>query len=588
MTKHFNMGFFKSFFASCLGTLVALIALFILMIAFFSALTSENQIVVSDNSVLHLKLDAPITEQEFEDPISEIYPQIGNQSIGLIQLKQVLKNAKTDPKISGIYLNASELTTGFSSVEEVRNALLDFRLSGKWVIAYSTSYSEGAYYLSSASDKVYLFPEGQLEFNGLATEVMFYKKLFDKLEIKPQVFRVGDFKSAVEPFVREDLSAENKLQLNSLLNSIYDEMLGKVSDSRKIPKDRLKQISDQMLVRNAKLALENKLVDSLFYEDQVKAEMKTRLGLSEDDDINLVSYARYRRTFSTVSTSANEIAVVVAEGEITSGEADQGIVGSETFVKEIRKARTNDNVKAIVLRINSPGGEFQASDEMWREVVLATEEKPVIASMSDYAASGGYYLAMACDTIVAQPNTITGSIGIFSILFDLSSFLDNKIGLTTEEVKTGEFGQMFTMTRPLTEMEKSIWQKQTEEVYETFTGKAALGRNMSQDDIKRIASGRVWTGSQAKNNGLVDILGGFDDAINIAAQQGGIADDYKLRYYPSPKNFLERLTGGWEESAKSKNLRTELGDYYAWYVKWLGVKKYQGTQARMPFDFILK
>jgi len=582
------MGFFKSFFASCLGTLVALIALFILMIAFLSALTSENQIVVSDNSVLHLKLDAPITEQEFDDPISEIYPQIGNQSIGLIQLKQVLKNAKTDPKISGIYLNASELTTGFSSVEEVRNAILDFRLSGKWVISYSTSYSEGAYYLASAADKVYLFPEGQLEFNGLATEVMFFKKLFDKLEIKPQVFRVGDFKSAVEPFVREDLSKENKLQLNSLLNSIYDEMLSKVSDSRKIPKDRLKQISDQMLVRNAKLAFQNGLVDSLFYEDQVKSEMKDRLGISEDDEINLVSYARYRKTFSNVSTSANEIAVIVAEGTITSGEADQGIVGSETIVKEIRKARTNDRVKAIVLRINSPGGEFQASDEMWREVVLATQAKPVIASMSDYAASGGYYLAMACDTIVAQPNTITGSIGIFSILFDLSSFLDNKIGLTSEEVKTGEFGQMFTVTRPLTEAEKSIWQNQTEEVYETFTGKAALGRNMSQDDIKRIASGRVWTGSQAKNNGLVDVLGGFETAVTIAAQQGGVTDDYKLRYYPAQKNFLERLTGEWEENMKTKNLRTELGDYYAWYVQWLGVKNYQGTQARMPFDFILK
>ncbi|HZX74468.1 MAG TPA: signal peptide peptidase SppA, partial [Cyclobacteriaceae bacterium] len=429
------MGFLKTFFASCLGTLVALVALFVLMIAFLSALTSENQMVVSDNSVLHLKLDNPITEQEYEDPISDIYPQAGNQSIGLIQLKQVLINAKTDSKISGIYLNVSELGTGFSTVEEVRNAILDFRLSGKWVIAYSTSYSEGAYYLASASDKVYLFPEGQLEFNGLATEVMFYKKLFDKLEIKPQVFRVGDFKSAVEPFVREDLSEENKLQLNSLLNSIYDQMLTKVSDARKIPKDKLKQISDRMLVRNAKLALENKLVDSLFYEDQVKSEMKSRLGLSDDDDINFVTYARYKKTFSTQSTSANEVAVIVAEGTITSGEADLGIVGSETIVKEIRKARMNDNVKAIVLRINSPGGEFQASDEMWREVTLATAQKPVIASMSDYAASGGYYLAMACDTIVAQPNTITGSIGIFSILFDLSSFLDNKIGLTSEEVK---------------------------------------------------------------------------------------------------------------------------------------------------------
>ena len=582
------MGFFKSFFASCLGTLVALVALVILMIVFITSLTSESPVALKDNSVLHLKLDAAITEQEFEDPISEIYPQAGNESMGLIQLKQVLKNASTDGSIKGIYLNVAELATGFSTVEEVRNAILDFRTSGKWVIAYSTSYSEGAYYLASASDKVYLFPDGQIEFNGLATEVTFFKKLFDKLEIKPQVFRVGDFKSAVEPFIREDLSEENKLQLNSLLNSIYDEMLVKISESRKIPKDKLKKISEEMIVRNAKLAVENKLVDSLFYEDQVKSDIKNRIGIAESEDISFISYAKYRKTFSSTASSGNEIAVIVAEGEITSGEASQGVVGSETIIKEIRKARTDDDVKAIVLRINSPGGEFVASDEMWREVTLATEAKPVIASMSDYAASGGYYLAMACDTIVAQPNTITGSIGIFSILFDLSSFLDDKIGVTSEEVKTGRFGQMFTMTRPLTEIEKSIWQKQTEDVYETFTRKASEGRKMSQDEIKKIASGRVWTGSQAKSNGLVDVLGGFDDAVRIAADQANVSDDFKLRYYPVQKNFLERLAGGWEEETKTRMLKKELGNYYAGYQQWLGVKDYQGTQARMPFEFVLR
>src|SRR6185295_2195423 len=301
-----------------------------------------------------------------------------------------------------------------------------------------------------------------LEFNGLVIEATFFKKMLDKLEIKPEVFRGGDVKSAVEPFLRDNMSDPNRLQLNSLINSIYGEMLARVSESRKIPKDKLKEISDKMLVRKASQALELGLVDSLYYEDQVKDEIRARLGIKKDKPITAVKYSQYKKSFSTYKDSKNEIAVIVADGTILPGESDRGIVGGATISDAIRKARINEHVKAIVLRINSPGGAFQASDQMWREVLLASKQKPIIASMSDLAASGGYYLAMACDTIVAQPTTITGSIGIFSVLFDLSGFLGNKVGITSQEVKTGEIGNMMTVMRPLSETEKGIWQTKTD------------------------------------------------------------------------------------------------------------------------------
>jgi protease IV len=578
------MGFIKTFFSSCLGALVALVLFTVLLFVFFSWIASEKPTVIDDNSVLHLKLNAPITELEIDDPVAELLPS-GQPNIGLIQLKRSIANAKTDPKIKGIYLNTGLLLTGIATVEEIRQSLLDFRESGKWVIAYSDLYSEGAYYLATAADKVYLNPEGQIEFNGLATEVTFFKKLFDKLSIKPEVFRVGDFKSAVEPFLRENLSEENKLQLNSMLNSIYGNMLDNLSSSRGISVDKLKEISDKMLVRNSKQALAYGLVDSLYYDDEVKHEIRQRLGLEKDATISFSRYNDYKKSFVESSKSKNEIAVIVADGEILPGEGDQGIVGSATIREALRKARTSDRVKAIVIRVNSPGGAFQAADEMWREVTLASKEKPVIASMGDYAASGGYYLAMACDTIVAQRVTITGSIGVFSVLFDLSEFLGEKIGITSAEVKTGEIGELVTVSRPLTEVEKSIWQNQTNEIYETFTRKASEGRKMNQEELKKIASGRVWTGEQAKENGLVDVLGGLDEAIKIAASKAGIAADYKLKYYPKQKTTLEKLFGTIEETTQARIMKEQLGEYYPVYLQWQRIKNYQGTQARMPLQF---
>jgi protease-4 len=581
------MEFLKNFLASCLGAFIALCVFVLVAIFVISGLTAERKPVISENSVLQLNLDGPIIEQEIEDPLAELIQQAA-QPMGLLQIKEAINSAKSDSKIKGIYLNVDYLVAGPSTLSELRSSLVDFKQSGKWIVAYADNYSEGAYYLATAADKIYLNPVGQVELNGLSLDVMFFKRMFDKLEIKPQIFRVGDFKSAVEPFIRENLSEENELQLNSLLQSIYGEMLSAISAARNIPEDELKAIAKSMEVRSPEQAVAYQLVDALYYDDQVKDEIKGRLELEKDDRISFTKYKAYRKSLSLSSSSKNEIAVIIAEGDILPGESNDGIVGGATIATELRRARTNDRVKAIVLRINSPGGAFQAADQMWREVELASNEKPVIASMSDYAASGGYYLAMACDSIVAQPATITGSIGVFSILFDLSQFLGNKIGITTEEVKTGDVGGLIAFTRPLTDLEKRIWQAQTDSVYETFTSKAAKGRSMTQEDIKKIASGRVWTGEQALENGLVDVLGGYNDAVRIAAGNAGIGEDYRIRMYPQPKTLIEKLMGNLEDEVTAYQLQKELGETYPWYKQWEKARQYQGVQVRMPIEFQIR
>jgi protease-4 len=399
------------------------------------------------------------------------------------------------------------------------------------------------------------------------------------------VFRVGDFKSAVEPFLRDNLSDENKLQLNSLLHSVYSNMLKNIGQSRNIGSETVNEIANKMLVQNADEAKQQQLIDDLLYEDEVLDYLRKKTGIEEKEKINFIRYSDYKKSYAS-SSSRNEIAIIVADGEIMPGKSDQGIVGSETIIKELRRARDSKYVKAVVLRINSPGGSAQASDEMWREIVLTSNEKPIIASMSDYAASGGYYLAMGCDTIVARPTTLTGSIGVFLVIPDLSLFLKNKLGITSEEVKTGEIGNLFTLVRGLTDTEKTILQKQTDEVYETFTSKAADGRDMDQSELKKIASGRVWTGEQAKDNGLVDVLGGFNDAIEIAAKSAGIEKDYRIRYYPKPIGLFEKYFGNREEDVREQEIKEALGgENYILYKQWKEAKKLTGMQMRMPVEF---
>ena len=589
------MNFLKTFFASCLGSLLALFLFFIIGIFLVAGIIGaamsggdESLTTISDNSVLRLELNVPITELEVEDPFEGLpLPGIESGSIGLIQLKQAIDHAASDPKIKGIYLDVSFFMGGYATAREIRQSLEEFKATGKWVIAYSEMMSESSYYIASAADKVFLNPEGDLEFNGLSVEIGFFKQLFDKLEIKPEVFRVGDFKSAVEPFLLDKMSDENRLQLNVLLGSMYGTLLSDIAASRQREAADLRAIADKALVTSARQAREHRLVDSLMYYDQVEDYLRDKLGLAEDKKITFARYGKYRKSFATASKSKNEIAVIVADGDILPGEAQPGVVGSETFAEQLRKARKNDNVKAIVLRINSPGGSSLASDVMWREIVLASEEKPVIASMGDYAASGGYYLAMACDTIVTQPNTITGSIGVFSILYDASDFLKNKLGITFDEVRTGQTGDLITFTRPLSTQERNIWQNRTNEIYETFTTKAAQGRGMAVEDIKDIASGRVWSGKQALVNGLADVEGGLADALTLAAGQAGLGNDYKVKYYPKPKTFLELWLSNMEETAAERAMREKLGSAYPLYREWQQLEKLKGNQARLPFTLKL-
>lgn len=586
------MTFWKSFFSSLLASLLALTVFSVISIVLFfglvAVLSSENEMIVDENSILHLKLDAPLRDMEVDNPLAGLsLTGSEGKSIGLIQLKETIEHAKGDPKIKGIYLDVSYPQAGFSTLQEIRQAIIDFRKSGKWVVSYADVMSEGAYYLASAADKIYLNPEGEIEFNGLTIEISFFKRLFDKLEIKPQVFRVGEFKSAVEPFIMEKMSPENRIQLEALANSLYSHVLTGISEGRNIPVEKLKSIADNMEVRNAAIAKELGLVDDLLYNDEFQDELKARIGIEKTSRMKFISYNKYKKSFTTYKSSKNEIAVIVAEGTIMPGKADlqNQIIGADTYVNEIRKAREDKDIKAIVIRINSPGGEYRSSDKMWREITLAKQVKPVIASMGDYAASGGYYMAMNCDTIVAQPHTITGSIGIFGMMFDLSGFLGNKLGITFDEVRTGNFGESYTVSRPLSEAEKNFWQRNLDDHYEDFTSKAAEGRNMPLDELKKVASGRVWTGQQALDKKLVDVLGGFDDAIALAAKRAGVSDDYKVKYFPQPKplSVVEQILLQLGEK-EEENVRAELGDLYTWYEQLQHLKQYQGTQARIPFE----
>ncbi len=544
---------------------------------------------VKDNTVLKIRLDRMLVDREVNDPFSALaFGSGGRKRMGLVPLRKALRAAATDDKVKGIALYAPQLIGGIAMGGELRQALAEFKQSGKFIWAYADLMSEGAYYVASVADRIYLAPEGMVEWNGLGAELTFFKNTFDKLEIEPQIFRVGEFKSAVEPFMLDKMSPENRLQMNALLNSIYSQMISDMAGDLQLDTARLRFLSDNMKVHDAGDALEAGLITHIAYEDEFIDAIAAELGLEEADDINWASYKQYNNALDEEETSDNKIAVVVAEGEIMMSGKQSDIITPEKYIKILRKLRDNDKVKAVVLRVNSPGGDALASDLIWREVAETAKVKPVIASMANVAASGGYYISMAADTIVAQPTTITGSIGIFGIIFNVGDFMAHKLGITTDQVSTGQFTHLFTSSRALTDAEKAIIQEQVNNGYETFTTKAAQGRDMPLDDLLAVASGRVWTGTQAKEIGLVDELGGLPEAIRIAAAAAGIEDDYRVTYEPSPlsafEQFLEDISG----QVRVATLKQELGDLYP-YVHLLDrVKNMQRLQARMPFDLEIK
>ena len=584
--------FLKYVLATIVGLLLFSFVGFLLLVGIGAAFSSsDSKSSVSAKSVLKIDLDEPVEERGSENPFSNIGPfnQKGD-ALGLVEIKRSLKAAKDDDNIKGIYLKAESPMAGWASLEEIRNALIDFKQSKKFVYAYAEGMTEKGYYLASIADKIYLNPAGDLEWNGLNAELSFFKGTLDKLEIKPEIFKVGDFKSAVEPFIRNDMSEPNRLQVTSFLNSINDHMLVRIAQSRNLRVDSLKRYADNLTIQKPEDALRTKMITNVGYEDEVQSLIRKELKLEEKKKINYVSLSKYDKSEKddTEGSSGNRIAVIIASGDIHSGKSEDNSIGSETIAAEIRKARLDDKVKAIVLRVNSGGGSALASDVMYREVELAKKAKPVIGSMSDYAASGGYYMLMGCNKIVAQPNTITGSIGVFGMMFNTETFFKDKLGVTYDRVKTNVNADFPTATHEMTPFQKQTIQRGVERVYAQFTGKAAAGRKLPIDSLRAIAGGRVWTGSQGKAIGLVDQLGGLDDAIKLAAQSAKLKDgDYKLKYQPFKKPFFEQLMSSLSGDDETR-MQAQLGELapYVTYLKKL--KTMKGIQMRIPFEMEIR
>ena len=556
------------------------------------ASSGDTEVTVKENSILHINLNGrTLVERTTEDndnfsPFGGLFGDDFNA--GLVNLKKAIEEAKTNDNIKGIYLNTGIVVAGQANLFELREVLEDFKTSGKFILAYDEAYSESGYYLASVADELYLNPLGAIEFNGFSSEVIFLKGFFEKVGIKPEVFRVGDFKSAVEPLILDKMSDENRLQTQSFLSDINAHALAGIAKSKGMNLDSLTQINVQMLVRKPEDAVKYGLATALAYEDEIDAKLKEKLGLKEDDKISTIKVTELNSTVSSKNiTSENRIAVIIAEGDIVSGK-EEGAISSEKFKEEISKARKDKNIKAIILRVNSPGGSVLASEVIWREMMEAKKAKPLYVSMGEVAASGGYYISAPADTIVAQPNTITGSIGIFGIWFNVEELLNEKLGVTTDVVATGQFSDFMNPARKMTEVERMIVQNGVEDGYETFIKRVADGRKMNPDSVKSIASGRVWTGAQAKERGLVDVLGGLETTIKIAAERIKAGDDYRVVYYPAQKKWFETLMEDFGNNVKASWIKAELGDAYPTYVKVQKLKNYKGIQVRMPQDFVIQ
>lgn len=564
---------------------------FFIFVGLIGILSSEPEVRIKNQSVLHLNLNRVIQEQTVDNPFAELgmFGSEVNSPLGLIDLKKALKDASTDPKIEGIYLESNFPIAGFSTLSEIRQSLQEFKDNGKFIVAYGEFYSEQGYYIASIADAVHMFPEGEVELNGLGSEFVSIKNTLEKIGVEPEIFRVGDYKSAVEPFLNEKMSPENREQTESFLNSIYDTVIERIAASRNIELARLHEISDEMLVREPADAVTYKLVDQLSYQDQMYADIKNRLGLEEEADIEFVSVNKYMKVTNTDKYSPNKIAVMVASGNIVSGKAGGGqeIIASDSFNEEIRKLREDESVKAVVLRINSPGGSALASDAMWREIELLKEKKPVITSMSDYAASGGYYMAMGTDYIMAEPTTITGSIGVFGLWFNAERLLNDKLGVNTDYVSTGRYSNFLSLSKPMTEEERQIMQKGVERTYATFTNKAAEGRDMQIEDLLAVASGRVWSGAQAVDNGLVDELGGLDDAVKKAAEMAEV-EEYRVLVFPPKVDFIQELINSLNQDVSVRIAKAQLGELYPIMENIKAIKQYEGPQARMPFELRIR
>lgn len=570
---------------------IALITVVFWMVVISIASADAGPAQISSNSVLKVKFYNTLEDRMPDNPLANFNLNgFDTTPLGLNLFLKAVEKAKDDENIDGIYLDLNSLPAGIASIEEMRNALIDFKTSGKFVASYSEIYSQSAYYLASISDRIYVAPQGGMDFRGLSAQIMFFKNALEKLGVEPQIIRHGKFKSAIEPFILDKMSPENREQTATYMGSIWTHLLSKIADSRNVSVEKLNKIADELLIQNANDAKTHGLIDALMYKDEIMDDLPSLADMESYDDMNIVSIQDYLLTFDSQALAKyrkDNVAVIYAQGEIRSGEGDELTIGSDRISKAIRDARENENVKAIVLRVNSPGGSALASDIIWREVELARKEKPVIASMGNVAASGGYYISCAADKIYASPNTITGSIGVFGVLMNAGELLEEKIGLSFDHVNTNEFSDMGSINRPLTSTERAIIQKSVEDVYDTFIGRVADGRKMSKEQVDAIGQGRVWSGENALEIGLVDEIGGLNKAILDAAQMAEL-EDYVVVEYPKMEDPFEAIFKQVKGSSEISVMKETLGNEYRYYLQLESVLQRRGIQARIPYDLIIE
>lgn len=556
-----------------------MIFLFVLVIVFiFYLIPKEEVVVVKDNSVLKIEFKDPILDRTSDNPFSDI-DLLNSSTEGSVEFKDILDNiekAKNDDKIKGIYLNFSSVNAGFSQIEEIRNKLLEFKESGKFIYAYADSYNQSAYYLASVSDKIALNPEGIIELKGLSAEIMFYKGLMDKLGIEAQIIRHGKFKGAVEPFMYNQMSNENREQIEKLLNSISDYMIDGIATEREgITSEEIHKMINNMYLSSARKCLESGIIDKIAYQDQIFSDLEDK----SEHEITLTDYMKAKN--SKTSVSDNKIAIIYATGEINTGKGSYNTIGSETTVEAIREASEDENVKAIVLRVNSPGGSALASEIIWREINLAKQKKKVVVSMGDYAASGGYYIACNADKIFANNSTLTGSIGVFGIVPNTKNFLNEKLGVYIETVKTHKHSDIANGYRKLSDDELNVIQNSVEDIYETFITHVSKGRGIPVRKVDEIGQGRVWSGADALSIGLIDEIGGLEDAIASAADLSSL-EDYRIITLPKKTDMFEEFI---ESFSAKQNI--VLPDFLGISEKIINQLEFLNSkekiQARIPF-----
>ena len=575
ISKCFNSGFLRN----TLSSFLAMIFLFVLVIVFiFYLIPKEEVVVVKDNSVLKIEFKDPVLDRTSENPFSDI-DLLNSSTEGSVEFKDILDNiekAKNDDKIKGIYLNFSSVNAGFSQIEEIRNKLFDFKESGKFIYSYADSYSQSAYYLASVSDKIALNPEGIIELKGLSAEIMFYKGLMDKLGIDAQIIRHGKFKGAVEPFMYNQMSNENREQIEKLLNSISDYMIDGIATEREgITSEEIHKMINNMYLSSARKCLESGIIDKIAYQDQILSDLEDK----SEHEITLTDYMKVKNPKTSVSD--NKIAIIYATGEINTGKGSYNTIGSETTVEAIREASEDENVKAIVLRVNSPGGSALASEIIWREINLAKQKKKVVVSMGDYAASGGYYIACNADKIFANNSTLTGSIGVFGIVPNTKNFLNEKLGVYIETVKTHKHSDIANGYRKLSDDELNVIQNSVEDIYETFITHVSEGRGIPVRKVDEIGQGRVWSGADALSIGLIDEIGGLEDAIASAADLSAL-EDYRIITLPKKTDMFEEFI---ESFSEKQNI--VLPDFLGISEKMINQLEFLNSkekiQARIPF-----